>query len=431
LAEARRAADAAPPDQREGLVRALDGLEQAMAAIGRQHGQADDEDPEGPAAARGRPSLEPSAPRELDALCAILNSITDEVWVCDADSNIVLTNNAASGLGFEAVQEEFRSIREIAATLEIYGPDGRPRAVEDAPLLRSLRGETIRDLEEIVVNPQTGGKMVREVSTAPIRDEAGQITGAVGVARDITERVDERAAELHRTEARLRMVAEQLPAILWTTDTDLQITSSMGAGLATLNMKPGDMDGTSLHDQIRGDPANTAVRAHVRALKGESVSYEREIQGRTWSAHVEPLRNQDDRIIGCIGVGFDVTEQKAMEAQLRHATQMSALGRMAAGIAHEIGNPLASISARVQRLRNRREPEFLDKTVQLLEDQVARISRIVRTVSSIAQTQRKELRDCRLDSVLEQTTEFLRADQRSRGVEILLNLPASLPTFRG
>ena len=95
------------------------------------------------------------------------------------------------------------------------------------------------------------------------------------------------------------------------------------------------MAGTSILDQIRGDPQEASVAAHLRALQGESVAYEREIGVRTWSVHIKPFRDVKDRIVGCIGVGFDVTDQKAMESQLQHAAQMSALGRMAAGIPEE------------------------------------------------------------------------------------------------
>lgn len=91
--------------------------------------------------------------------------------------------------------------------LQIFTPDGRPRAEEAAPLLRSLRGEAQKEVEEIVRHPQTGEKLHRRVSSTPIIDNSGEIIGAVAVVHDITE--DKQAEQsLSASEQRYRMLFE-------------------------------------------------------------------------------------------------------------------------------------------------------------------------------------------------------------------------------
>jgi PAS domain S-box-containing protein len=121
---------------------------------------------------------------------------------------------------------------------------------------------------------------------------------------------------LHEKEESLRVVVDQLPAVLWTTDRELRFVDSAGAGLAALDQKPGDNRGTSLFAYFRTtDPNFEPIAAHRRALKGESVTYGILWKGRAFQSHVEPLRDVDGSIRGVLGVAFDVTElQQTHEA---------------------------------------------------------------------------------------------------------------------
>lgn len=124
---------------------------------------------------------------EREKLGILINSIADEIWFCDAAGRFALVNEAAlRGLGIEDETDIYRSITEWLATIEIFDPDGSRRAPEDAPLLRSLRGEILAGVEEIVRHPGTGQRLHRQVNSYPVRDAAGEIIGAVAIVRDIT-----------------------------------------------------------------------------------------------------------------------------------------------------------------------------------------------------------------------------------------------------
>ena len=106
------------------------------------------------------------AERERDRLRAIVNSVADEVWVCDAEGKIDLLNpEVALGLGLRPPEAEHVPLPELLPTLEILNPDGSPRPVEQAPLLRSLRGETVK-----------GEEIVRHVETGEMREDFGGCT---------------------------------------------------------------------------------------------------------------------------------------------------------------------------------------------------------------------------------------------------------------
>jgi PAS domain S-box-containing protein len=147
------------------------------------------------------------------------------------------------------------------------------------------------------------------VDLTAVRDENGQLLYRVANVQDITAR-KQAEDDLRASEARLRLLVEQMPALLWTMDAELRFTSSSGAGLAALGLQPQHVVGRSLLDF--GTPADAEfakiLEMHQRVLRGESVSYESLRRGRNIQNHVEPLRAASGDIVGRIGVGLDITE---------------------------------------------------------------------------------------------------------------------------
>ncbi|MBI1929888.1 PAS domain-containing protein [Candidatus Poribacteria bacterium] len=119
-------------------------------------------------------------------------------------------------------------------------------------------------------------------------------------------------------EARLRLTLAQMPAVLWTTDTQLRFTSAAGAGFSDVNLNPHQFVGWTVFDFFQTqDAAFPAIAAHRRALVGESVIYEQAWRERVYQMSVVPLRDSDDQTIGCIGIALDITTHKQAEKALR------------------------------------------------------------------------------------------------------------------
>ena len=142
-----------------------------------------------------------SVKSERDKLSALVNSITDEVWFTDQERRFTLANPTALREFNLTIGNQVR-VEDLAQGLEVLRSDGSPRPLEEAPPLRALKGEVVQGQEEIVRIPIHGKLRYRQVNSAPVRDAAGQIIGAVSIVRDITER--------KQAENKLKYYAERL-----------------------------------------------------------------------------------------------------------------------------------------------------------------------------------------------------------------------------
>jgi diguanylate cyclase (GGDEF)-like protein/PAS domain S-box-containing protein len=137
------------------------------------------------------------------------------------------------------------------------------------------------------------------------------------IAEMLRIHLDRTRAEAAQRESdnRLRVMIQQMPAVVWTTDLSLRVTSSQGTGRLGTGSKGQDYVGLTLLE-IFEDHTHPAIEHHRRALAGEPASFESQFMGRSFGTHVEPLRGPEGEIVGCIGVALDVTELRNAEEGL-------------------------------------------------------------------------------------------------------------------
>jgi PAS domain S-box-containing protein len=250
--------------------------------------------------------------------------------------------------------------------------------------------------------------------------------------------------KVRESEARLRVLVEQLPAVLWTVDRDLRFTSALGAGFARLKIKPNELVGMSLLEYFETrDQTFLPIAAHRRAVAGEPMTFHVEWKSGSYACHVEPLRDSDGQVSGAICMSLDITDRKQLEEQLRQAQKMEAVGRLAGGIAHDFNNLLMVIQGYsdllVERLpdgdplrRNAEQIQMASQRASSLTRQLLAFSRKqmlapkILNVQSVVAEMEKILRrligeDIQLETSSAPDLGLVKAD-RSQIEQVILNL---------
>ncbi|MEJ2084967.1 MAG: PAS domain S-box protein, partial [Acidobacteriota bacterium] len=172
--------------------------------------------------------------------------------------------------------------------------------------------------------------------------------------RKKSEKLEKAQESLRSNKARLRVMLEQIPAVVWTTDGDLRFTSSVGAGLADLNLQPSQVVGKTLYDFFSTTDSSFApIEAHLEAMKGRSVSYEQDWGGQRYRAVVEPLRDAAGEVAGTLGVALDVTDLVASEQALKRSESryLDFLARTSEGIWRvELAHPVPVETAEEEQI---------------------------------------------------------------------------------
>ena len=149
------------------------------------------------------------------------------------------------------------------------------------------------------------------------------------IHEDVTEA---KQAELvtRASDAGLRLLVEQVPALVTSTDRALRFVSAVGSTFHNIGLQPERLLGHNLHELVASfNPSAASLDAHRRALRGEAVSFEAKSMGHSYQARVEPLRGPDGCIIGTVGVGVDVTEaRQAQQERLRTAARTRVLAEV-------------------------------------------------------------------------------------------------------
>ena len=288
-------------------------------------------EPERLGALREYEILDTEAEEKFDDLTLLARHICDTpialISFVDADrqwfkSRIGLTTSqtprAVSFCGHAILEEDVMVVPDTAAD-ERFADNpmvtGAPgiRFYAGAPLLTST-GYALGTLCVIDRKPR---ELTAEQLDA-LRALARQVVAQLELRRRLKRERQEAKEAIDERDTTLQLIVSQMPAVLWSTDTNLRLTSSEGAGLTGLGHKPGQFVGVTLFDFFRTtDPEFLPLVAHRKALLGESVSFEVDWSGRTYASHCEPLRNPDNSIRGVIGIALDITRQKRSERELQ------------------------------------------------------------------------------------------------------------------
>jgi signal transduction histidine kinase len=222
----------------------------------------------------------------------------------------------------------------------------------------------------------------------------------------LARRVRAGEEELKVQHARTRLLLDILPegVALLAKDGAVMLTNASARSLLGLK-HPG---------RLEDMPGASVIRERLAAFRGPVEEFETRSGERTFN-HILARNSEEGPLVW---VFRDTSEQRRVMAELMHRSKMADLGLLAAGIAHEIGNPLSSMSAALEILELKQAPpEILDRLRPLVRH-IDRIGQVVQDVRTFARPSSGQ--KCRVPaaSLVEEAVRIFRMHERSRNVTI-------------
>jgi PAS domain S-box-containing protein len=142
---------------------------------------------------------------------------------------------------------------------------------------------------------------------------------------------------------------------------------------------------------------------------------------------ISPIIDGEAKVVGFLGSHRDITKQKQLEQQLMHSQKMESIGTLAAGIAHEVGNPLTSISSIVQVLHRTTQDEFFRSKLSLVQSQVHRITKIIRDLVDFSRPSNYQLQPTDVVKVVTDAVEIVKMGKKAKEVEFVTSVRQKIP----
>ncbi|HEX2334751.1 MAG TPA: ATP-binding protein, partial [Burkholderiales bacterium] len=285
---------------------------------------------------RKRAQAEEQAGETREWLQVTLAAIGDGVIATDREGRVRFLNAAAQRLtGWRAAEAAGRPIEELVRLF-----DERNNASLEVPLHGALRVRaSVVAPGEPALRARDGKVHPVHVNAAPIVDAADSLAGAVLVLREaaaqrqaeramreayseLDERVVRRTAALERASAALRernallnAITTSTPDLIFAKDREGRMLMANPAWLKAVGRAEGD----EMRDPMRDEPRDTVgLNENERLVleSGETMTLEETMADRTYLASKAPLRDEQGRIIGLIGVATDITERKQAQRDL-------------------------------------------------------------------------------------------------------------------
>ena len=188
----------------------------------------------------------------------------------------------------------------------------------------------------------------------PLREADGTLSGIIVVGNDVTDR-QKAQGEIQR----LAAIVDSSEDVILSKDLEGIITSWNPAASRLFGYTAEEMVGQSIFklipDDLRTEEIGIleSIRAGKRAEHFDTLRLKKDGSLVEVSVTVSPIKDGQGRIIGASKILRDVSDRRRMERSLMQAEKIAATGRMAATIAHEINNPLESVTNLLYLLRSK------------------------------------------------------------------------------
>jgi two-component system NtrC family sensor kinase len=250
--------------------------------------------------------------------------------------------------------------------------------------------------------------------------------------------VAKRTKEIEEQKRFTEKIIDSLPVSLYVVDADMRIVAWNQSREEALGINRHQAIGRNVFNVLVKQPRTQLQNEFMEVFRsGKIIQFEQDSHSKgqktVWKISKIPMRVDNAEVSHIITVGEDITEQKKMNEAVIHTEKLASIGRLAAGVVHEINNPLATISAcsealvsRVSEVQTGEIQNDFKEYLQIIKDEAFRCKTITNSLLEFSHQRQAEKIQCDINQIIEQTLLLLRHHPKIGKMKINKELDSSI-----
>ena len=267
--------------------------------------------------------------------------------------------------------------------------------------------------------------------------------GSFALSADLATEVAAQSREIDEQRRFTGLIIDSLPVGLYVVDRDYRIQIwNRQREVGAPGLRRDEVVGRQVFEVLTRQPAEELRAEFDRVFQtGEVLQDELDVilggETRSFRLTKIPMRLEGDQISHVITIGEDVTDSRRIQGQIMQSEKLAAIGQLAAGVMHEINNPLATISACVAAITGRLGDEaggeraVVEEYLELIDKEVDRCTRIVDGLLDFSRPKGKAKVRVVLNALVDETLFLMKHHQRFKRLTVARELDVTLPATRG
>jgi PAS domain S-box-containing protein len=360
----------------------------------------------------------------------------DGIAITDLEGRIIEVNEAT--LKLHGIDNREDLIGRLA--LELIAPEDREMVTEK--MTTALAEGGLPYILEYHCIKNDGSTFLCEATISEVKDKKGEHTGYMAVVRDITERKRMEEA-LKQSEQSYRVLLESTHDSIIVVDAEtFKITFGNRRASMMFGLDPILQDGVGMNliDFVHPEDREIAIKGFVEDLYQQERRRRYDVRAKTldgreiWVSALGTRIEFQGRVAVLLSLR-DVTKDKQMEEEKRRleeqvqlADRLAAVGELAAGVAHELNNPIAAIKGFAQFLKARKDlDETIRKDLDTIYRESQRAAKITQNLLSFARRHEPEKHSISINDVIENILEMQDHLMKVNNIELGVDLDPDLP----